>query len=234
MDRRHHNPGALPSVPSIAGASLSQPCGWPLSSGWALQADRDGRRLEFAEQYEASDLCNANTMLVEAEVGNTEPPTEAMLKELNTKKATTTSFLFGLKTILKVRAISLLLHSCKFFSLIKQAIQKDSPPANDTCLCIPWEKSLHNTNCHQCLVLSCSFAVASVPGCQAQWACWLQYRMSKDYLDPQFLGPRTMDKLAIAFIIMTLCERSHSAAPCPEAPRLLSEPQLLCDPEHQG
>ena len=68
---------------------------------------------------------------------------------------------------------------------------------------------------------------------RAQWACWLQYRMSKDYLDPQFLGPRTMDKLAIAFIIMTLCERPRMC-PAPNAPRLPCEPRLLCDPERTG
>lgn len=33
-----------------------------------------------------------------------------------------------------------------------------------------------------------------------------QYRMAKDFRDPKYLGPRIMDKMAIALIIMTLCE----------------------------
>lgn len=40
----------------------------------------------------------------------------------------------------------------------------------------------------------------------------MQYRMSKDYLDFKFVYPRTMDKLVIALIVMTLCE--HIWPPC--------------------
>lgn len=34
----------------------------------------------------------------------------------------------------------------------------------------------------------------------------LQYRMAKDYTDFKYLYPRTMDKLSIALIVMTLCK----------------------------
>ncbi len=34
----------------------------------------------------------------------------------------------------------------------------------------------------------------------------LQYRMTKDYTDFKFIYPRTMDKLTIALIVMTLCK----------------------------
>lgn len=45
-------------------------------------------------------------MLVEAEMMNTEGADSRMLKELKTKKATSTSFFFALKTILKVNCMS--------------------------------------------------------------------------------------------------------------------------------
>ena len=34
----------------------------------------------------------------------------------------------------------------------------------------------------------------------------VQYRMTKDYTDFKYVYPRTMDKLSIAFIVMTLCK----------------------------
>ncbi len=35
-------------------------------------------------------------------------------------------------------------------------------------------------------------------------ACWLQYRMGRDIMDTQFLGPRIADKLVLSLIIMSL------------------------------
>ncbi len=70
--------------------------------GVGVQADRDGRKQEMLEKFEASVLYETNTMMVEAEISNTEAANGEMIKELTTKRATSTSFLFALKTILKV------------------------------------------------------------------------------------------------------------------------------------
>ena len=35
-------------------------------------------------------------------------------------------------------------------------------------------------------------------------ACWLQYRMGRDIMDHQFLGPRIADKLVLSLIVMSL------------------------------
>ena len=67
-----------------------------------LQADRDGRKAELAEKYESSLLYEDTMMLIEAEMMNTDGADSKMLKELKTRKATSTSFFFALKTILKV------------------------------------------------------------------------------------------------------------------------------------
>lgn len=69
----------------------------------ALQADREGRRLELAEKFEGSLTYLDGQMLVDAEMMNTKGANSEMLKELKTKRATSTSFFFALKTILKVR-----------------------------------------------------------------------------------------------------------------------------------
>jgi len=66
------------------------------------QADREGRGLEMAEAYGVSALAAANQLLLEAEMANPEPPSPAIIKELRTRRATNTNFLFALKTILKV------------------------------------------------------------------------------------------------------------------------------------
>lgn len=58
--------------------------------------------MELAEKYESSLLYGDSMMLVEAEMMNTEGADSKMLKELKTKKATSTSFFFAWKTILKV------------------------------------------------------------------------------------------------------------------------------------
>jgi len=67
------------------------------------QADREGRGLEMAEAYGVSALAAANQLLLEAEMANPEPPSPAIIKELRTRRATNTNFLFALKTILKFR-----------------------------------------------------------------------------------------------------------------------------------
>lgn len=68
-----------------------------------MQADREGRKIELAEKFECSLVYQDSKMLVEAEIMNTEGADSEMLKELGTKRATSTSFLFALKTILKVK-----------------------------------------------------------------------------------------------------------------------------------
>ena len=66
-----------------------------------LQADRDGRYLEFAEAYDNSRM----KVLAIEEVtrpNKEDDMTEERLKELSVQRATTTSFFFGLKTLTKV------------------------------------------------------------------------------------------------------------------------------------
>lgn len=60
----------------------------------------------MAEQYTKSQLYEANQLLVDAEIASTELPNEELLKELNTKRATSNSFFFAMKTILKVCSLS--------------------------------------------------------------------------------------------------------------------------------
>lgn len=57
----------------------------------------------MAQAYEKNLLSQQNEMLVVGEVANPEMPSNIILKELRTKKATSTSFFFALFTILKVR-----------------------------------------------------------------------------------------------------------------------------------
>jgi hypothetical protein len=56
----------------------------------------------MAATYDQSALAAANQLLLEAEMANPEPLSSAILKELSTRRATNTNFLFALKTILKV------------------------------------------------------------------------------------------------------------------------------------
>ncbi len=56
----------------------------------------------MAEAYSMSALAASNRQLLEMEMANPDPPSRAILKELNTRKDTNTSFLFALSTILKV------------------------------------------------------------------------------------------------------------------------------------
>jgi len=67
------------------------------------QADRDGRKQEMLEKFEGSVLFETNTTMVDAEIINTDAADGEMIKELTTKRATSTTFLFALKTILKYR-----------------------------------------------------------------------------------------------------------------------------------
>lgn len=73
-----------------------------LSGSFAIQADRDGRGEMLAEAYEKNLLSQQNEMLVVGEVASPEVPSSIILKELRTKKATSTGFFFALFTILKV------------------------------------------------------------------------------------------------------------------------------------
>ena len=61
--------------------------------------------MELAEKFQASLVYQDSEMLVDAEMMNTEAVNSDLLKELKTRKATSTSFLFALKTILKVLRI---------------------------------------------------------------------------------------------------------------------------------
>ena len=65
-----------------------------------MQADREGRAGELAEYYAGSQLRAANEQL--ADKTGTGVATPEMKRELAVRSATTTNFLFGWKTILKV------------------------------------------------------------------------------------------------------------------------------------
>ena len=57
-------------------------------------------------------------------------------------------------------------------------------------------------------VSNCLSRGAVLIGCQLSMvlsmACWLQYRMGRDIMDTQFLGPRIADKLVLSLIVMSL------------------------------
>jgi len=67
-----------------------------------LQADWDGRHLEFAEAFEASERSKEVLREVELYSTNKDEITEETMKELSVQRATTNGFFFTLKTILKV------------------------------------------------------------------------------------------------------------------------------------
>ena len=67
-----------------------------------LQADRDGRHLEFAEAYDNSDLKQTVLREVEKYSTNKDDLSEETLKELSVQRATTNGFFFTLKTLVKV------------------------------------------------------------------------------------------------------------------------------------
>ena len=70
-------------------------------TGVVLQADREGRAQELADYYLSSQLKASNDQL--ADKAGSGLLTPEMNKELAVRSATTTNFLFGWKTILKVR-----------------------------------------------------------------------------------------------------------------------------------
>jgi hypothetical protein len=67
-----------------------------------LQADRDGRVAEFAEKYACSQLRVDNEWELEQDMAERQVSPE-ILKELSARRATSTPFYWGVKTILKVR-----------------------------------------------------------------------------------------------------------------------------------
>ena len=67
-----------------------------------MQADRDGKYLEFAEAYDASDRKKTTLREVEQYSTNKDDISEETLKELSVQRATTNGFFFTLKTLVKV------------------------------------------------------------------------------------------------------------------------------------
>lgn len=65
-----------------------------------MQADRDGKALEFAERYQASEMCAANAEALQADMAQREVSGQ-IRKELRARQGTSTPFYFGVKTILK-------------------------------------------------------------------------------------------------------------------------------------
>ena len=68
-----------------------------------VQADRDGKALEFAERYRASQQCAAATEALRDDMAAREVSAQVR-KELRARQGTSTPFYFGVKTILKVGA----------------------------------------------------------------------------------------------------------------------------------
>ena len=71
-----------------------------------MQADRDGKYLEFAEAYDGSDRKQTVLREVEKYSTNTDDLSEETLKELSVQRATTNGFFFTLKTLIKVESAS--------------------------------------------------------------------------------------------------------------------------------
>ena len=65
------------------------------------QADRDGKALEFAERYRASQQCTENAEALRGDMAAREVSAQVK-KELRARQGTSTPFYFGVKTILKV------------------------------------------------------------------------------------------------------------------------------------
>lgn len=70
-----------------------------------LQADREGRHMDFANAYEASDRNKAALSEVEQYTTNKVEISEETLKELSVQRATTNGFFFTLKTLIKVSPV---------------------------------------------------------------------------------------------------------------------------------
>jgi len=66
-----------------------------------MQADRDGLALEFAQRYQASELCAANAEGLQQDLAKREVSAQ-ISKELRASVGTSTPYWFGVKTILKV------------------------------------------------------------------------------------------------------------------------------------
>ena len=68
-----------------------------------LQADRDGRHLEFAEAFDRSEQRSATLLEVDRYATTTKNDlSPETLRELSVQRATTNGFLFTLKTLIKV------------------------------------------------------------------------------------------------------------------------------------
>ena len=72
-----------------------------------MQADRDGKHLEFAEAYDSSDRKQKVLREVEKYSTNKDDLSEETLKELSVQRATTNGFFFTLKTLIKVESANL-------------------------------------------------------------------------------------------------------------------------------
>ncbi len=72
-----------------------------------MQADRDGRHMEFAEAYEASACKKEALREAEKYMNSSDEITEETMKELSVQRATTNGFFFTLKTLIKVRATTI-------------------------------------------------------------------------------------------------------------------------------
>ena len=76
---------------------------WEVSPGLAIQADRDGRQLEFAAAYDKSKQKQDSLEMVEQySHGHKGNISEETMKELSVRRATTNGFFFSFWILVKV------------------------------------------------------------------------------------------------------------------------------------
>ena len=137
-------------------------------------------------------------MLVVGEVAHPELPSSIILKELRTKKATSTGFFFALFTILKVSLFAIQHSRLQDLDHILELFERRCLIVSSTDWMLSSVPCLQSMSLTFLMSTCCAMKSASCPA---------QFRLRRDFQDPAYLGPRIIDKLVIALITATLCKR---------------------------